>query len=105
MSGKLIGAFSGSRAKSRAAPTGDVNDPDRQNSEQNEEGTQAQDIAEDALHPDASIETEAGGARDPADIVPRDVPDLVSKEEEMVRSGRIDLGAFESEEKMDDEDD
>ena len=83
---------------------GDYNDPDLQNSEQNEEGTQAQDVAEEALHPQLGEESEPGGKPDPADLVPRDVPDLVDKEEEMLRTGRIDLDAFEGEEMMDDED-
>lgn len=81
----------------------DYNDPDLQNSEQNEQGTQAQDIAEEARHLQLGEESEPGGKANPADLVPRDVPDLVEKEEEMLRSGRIDMDAFEGEEMMDDE--
>ena len=85
-------------------PKDNFNDPDRQNSEQNEEGTQAQDVAEDALHPRSEDETEPGGEAAIADVVPRDVPDLVAKQKEMLRTGRIDMDAFEGEEGMDDED-
>jgi hypothetical protein len=85
------------------------NDPDLQNSEQNEAGTQAQDVAEDALHPspdeDDVLESSPGGNTDPGDLVPRDVPDLVDNLNHMLSSGEIDMGAFEGEELMDDEDD
>ena len=84
------------------------NDPDIQNSEQNEDGTQAQDIAEEALSFDAEeddvLESSAAPQTDPTDIVPRDVPDLVDNIKNMLHSGQIDMGAFEGEEGMDDED-
>lgn len=82
----------------------DINDPDAQNAEQNETGTQAQDVAEDARHAniDLAEESEHGGKTDPAQIIPDDVPDLVDKIKEMRRSGRIDMDAFEGEEDMDD---
>jgi len=85
---------------------GDFNDPDRQNSEQNEEGSQAQDVADEALHREAGtdFDSEPGPRADIADVVPRDVPDLVSIQKGMVRSGTIDMDAFTGEEKMDDED-
>lgn len=79
------------------------NDPDRQNSEQNEQGSQAQDVARDALAGEANTESEHGRAANPADVVPRDVPDLVDIEKAMLRSGQIDMGAFEGEPDMDDE--
>lgn len=79
------------------------NDPDLQNSEQNEQGSQAQDVASDALAVEADPELEPGRAANPADVVPRDVPDLVDIEKAMLRSGRIDMGAFEGEPDMDDE--
>lgn len=85
----------------------DFNDPDLENSEQNEEGTQAQDIAEDALNAtegDDALDSESGSHAAADDLVPRDVPDLVDNLKNMVRSGRIDMGAFEGEENMDDED-
>jgi len=82
----------------------DFNDPDTQNSEQNEDGTQAQDVAQDALarSGDPSEDSEPGGKGNPADLVPRDVPDLVDKMKDMKRSGKIDMDAYAGEEKMDD---
>ncbi len=87
-------------------PKTDYNDPDAQNSEQDEQGSQAQDVANDALRrgTDLSEESERGGRSNPAQIIPDDTPDLVEKMNEMDRSGRIDMDAFEGEEMMDDED-
>ncbi len=82
----------------------DFNDPDRQNAEQNEEGTQAQDVARDALRGEFSEESEPGGGTDGIDSVPRDMPDLVSRERAMLRSGKIDMDAYAGEERMDGED-
>ena len=86
--------------------TADFNDPDRENSEQDETGRQAQDLADEALAGDelAVPESEKGSPDNPADLVPRDVPDLVDNLNGMLSSGRIDMGAFEGEENMDDED-
>jgi hypothetical protein len=98
------------KAKSDAAPKLDnyVIDPD-QNSEQDETGTQAQDVAHDALENPASlrgegVETEHGGTTNPAQITPDDVEDVVDKMNAMNRSGRIDMGAFDGEDNLDDED-
>ncbi len=92
----------------KPAPPADINDPDRQNAEQDESGTQAQDVAQEALeHPTATREegeTERGGHSDPTQLIPDDTPDLVERMKDMDRSGRIDMGAFEGEENMDDED-
>ena len=87
----------------------DVTDPDRENSEQDETGTQAQDVAQDALDHPAAIrgeegETEHGGRPNPAQITPDDVEDVVDKMNAMNRSGRIDMGAFDGEDNLDDED-
>ncbi len=84
----------------------DYNDPDAQNSEQDEQGSQAQDVATDALTrgTDLSEDSERGGHPNPAQIIPDDTPDLVEKMNEMNSSGRIDMDAFEGEEMMDDED-
>jgi hypothetical protein len=86
----------------------DFNDPDLQNSEQSEQGTQAQDVADDALNPlpddEDVFESSPDSAEDAGDIVPRDVPDLVDNLDHMLRSGQIDMGAFEGEDLMDDED-
>ena len=95
--------------------TGEAKQPDPQsagpddNAEQDEAGTQAQDVAADALGKNAqgreSVESEHGGKRDPAEIIPQDMQDLVDHMKDMERSGRIDMDAFEGEpESMDDED-
>ncbi|MBO9576321.1 MAG: hypothetical protein J7494_11325 [Sphingobium sp.] len=92
----------------KPVPAGDINDPDRDNAEQNETGTQAQDVAEDALENPADArgdaETEHGGRTNPAQIIPDDAQDLVDHMKDMNRSGRIDMGAFDGEDNMDDED-
>ncbi len=90
--------------QTREKTRNDSYDPDRENSEQDETGTQAQDVAEDARR-DAEerlSESDPAPADDPADLVPRDVPDLVEKQKDMARSGRIDMDAFRGEPKMDD---
>ena len=76
------------------------------NAEQDEAGTQAQDVAEDARRQPyrGDVETEKGGKPDPAQIIPDDAQDLVDHMTDMERSGRIDMGAFDGEESMDDED-
>jgi hypothetical protein len=95
---------------SEKQPPVTINDPDRDNSEQNEADSQAQDLADEALHPAEvtgrmSAESEPGFEQDPADLVPRDVPDLVDTMNDMVQSGRIDMDAYVGEPRMDDEDD
>ena len=82
------------------------NDPDAENSEQTEKGTQAQDLGEEALTGDLEPgeDSEHGGTPNPAQIIPDDVPDLVDKMNEMLRSGRIDSDSFEGEDEMDDKD-
>ena len=92
----------------KRTPPLDINDPDSDNSEQNEQGTQAQDVASDALanpyRGDDPLESEHGGRDDPARVMPIDAPDLVDRMKDMDRSGRIDMGAYEGEDNMDDED-
>lgn len=84
--------------------------PDREledNSEQAEAGTQAQDVADEALTRaiDLSEDSERGGRPNPAQIIPDDTEDLVEKMEAMNRSGRIDMDAYAGEPQMDDEED
>src|SRR3990167_11057249 len=57
----------------------DFNAPDAENSEQADEGSQAQTVAEDAelAQTDLSEDSERGGHDDPAQLIPNDVPDLV----------------------------
>ncbi|HWJ68651.1 MAG TPA: hypothetical protein VNS79_01165 [Sphingobium sp.] len=95
--------------KSASPPETDINDPDVQNAEQDDEGAQAQDVAEDALRQpwrrrEGSGESSHGGKTNPAQIIPDDAQDLVDHMTDMDRSGRIDMGAFDGEEDMDDED-
>ncbi len=72
------------------------------NREQQDDG-QAQDVAEDALHPGEGLGESRHGPGDRTQIIPDDTPDLVDKMNEMVRSGRIDNGAFAGEPQHDDE--
>ena len=76
------------------------------NSEQDDDD-QAQDVAEDALALDDDLaeDSEHGGRPNPAQIIPDDVPDLVDRMDEMLRSGIIDNSAFEGEPMHDDEED
>ena len=50
-------------------------------------------------------ESEHARRSNPADVIPDDVPDVVDRMEEMVRSGHIDNDAFEGEPVHDDEED
>ena len=80
--------------------------PENDNSEQSDEG-QAQDVADDAMHrrTGPSEDSEKGGHSNRAQIIPDDVPDLVDRMDEMLRSGVIDNGAFAGEPMHDDEED
>jgi hypothetical protein len=87
----------------------DINDPDAQNAEQDDESSQAQEVAEEAREGgyrrrEGDGETEHGGKTNPAQIIPDDAQDLVDIMEHMDSSGEIDMDAFEGEEPMDDED-
>lgn len=76
-----------------------------ENSEQRDEGSQAQDVTADARtrSTDPAEDSERGGKPNPAQIIPDDTPDLVERMEEMNRSGHIDNDAFVGEPNMDDE--
>lgn len=79
--------------------------PEAVNREQQDEG-QAQDVADDARSGAGGLsESRHGGHTNPAQILPDDVPDLVDKMNEMVRSGHIDNDAFAGEPSHDDEED
>ncbi|WP_240320869.1 hypothetical protein [Sphingomonas crusticola] len=88
-------------------PDNDPDDLDDNDNAEQREPTQAQDVAEEALHlgADPYVESEHGGATNPAGVMPLDVPDLVDTMNQMVSSGRIDNGAFAGEPMMDDEED
>jgi predicted transcriptional regulator len=98
--------MNGKSSKKDGTPTRrkDFNDPDAQNAEQVEVGTQAQKVADDervaAL--DLAEESEPGGKANPAELISRGVPNLVDKMKEMHRFGRIDMDAFAGEEDKDD---
>ena len=87
----------------------DINDPDVQNAEQDDEASQAQEVADEALkrgyrpHEGEGGSTH-GGKTNPAQIIPDDAQDLVDVMEHMDSSGEIDMDAFEGEDNMDDED-
>ncbi|MET0365204.1 MAG: hypothetical protein ABW169_11185 [Sphingobium sp.] len=76
------------------------------NSEQ-DDGDQAQDVAEDARNAaaDFSEDSERGGNPDRTEVAPADEPDLVERMNGMLRSGIIDNGAYAGEPQMDDEED
>lgn len=79
--------------------------PEALNREQWDEG-QAQDVADDALRTEVGpgvLDSRHGGATNPAQIIPDDVPDLVDKMKEMLASGRIDTDAYAGEPVHDDE--
>jgi len=88
--------------------TGGLDEPDRDNAEQDDEGAQAQEVAQEALmrgdRPRESAGSEHGGRSDPTQILPDDAQDLVDVMTDMDHSGRIDMGAYDGEEPMDDED-
>lgn len=84
----------------------DAEAPETVNSEQ-EEDAQVIDAA-DMIRSGETMPigaSEHGRRSDPADVIPDDVPDVVDRMEEMVRSGHIDTDAFEGEPVHDDEED
>jgi len=83
-------------------PQDDIED----NAEQHD-ADQAQDVAKDALGQgdDVSEDSLRPPSNDPGALIPDDVPDLVDKMNEMVRSGHIDNDAYAGEPMMDDEED
>jgi hypothetical protein len=78
--------------------------PETINREQQDPG-QAQDVADDARHPERGLGESSRAPGDRTQILPDDVPDLVETMNGMVRSGRIDNGAFAGEPQHDDEED
>ena len=73
--------------------------PETHNSEQDDEQAQAQTVAEQAQalrKGDPTSSTKVGGG---------DVQDLVDHMRDMESSGRIDMGAYDGEENMDDNED
>ena len=79
--------------------------PETHNDEQEDESSQAQVVADNALHPDDGSPTEStkhkGGAYEDDDST----QDLVDHMRDMESSGRIDMGAYQGEPNMDDDED
>lgn len=69
----------------------------RRNQEQDDEGTQAQDVASDAIRKEQAYKSLVSDADEAEE------PDLVKKQRDMVRTGKIDMGAYAGEKPMDDE--
>ena len=83
--------------------------PETFHGEQEDEGAQAQTVADDAIRgladEQASVESEHGGSTNPAQIEPDDAQDVVDHMNQMERSGRIDMDAYRGERSDDDEPD
>lgn len=79
--------------------------PEAYNAEQDDEGAQAQTVAEDARNRAAFFEGESGhgGKTNPAQLEADDEQDVVDHMEQMERSGQIDMGAYRGERNDDDE--
>ena len=75
--------------------------PEAHNTEQDDEGSQAQTVAEEALRGggEALSDSEKVRGGDPGD----GTPDLVDHMNQMASSGHIDMGAFRGERSDDDE--
>ena len=75
--------------------------PEAHNSEQDDEGAQAQTVADEALRArgESVSDSEKVPGGDPGD----GVPDLVDHMNQMASSGRIDMSAFRGERSDDDE--
>jgi len=69
--------------------------------EQEDEDTQAQTVADDALA-NTGEDGLGDSEKDTGGIEDFDAPDLVDRMKQMDSSGRIDMGAFDGEETMDD---
>ncbi len=87
-----------------ARPGKDDDTSEAINREQQDEG-QAQDVADDALHPGRGLGESSRAPGDRTQILPDDVPDLVDTMTAMVTSGVIDNGAYAGEPQHDDEED
>jgi len=78
--------------------------PETFNDEQDDEQSQAQEIAEDALSEDDDSPTES--TKPPKGAFDEDsTQDLVDHMRDMESSGRIDMGAFQGEDNHDDNED
>ena len=78
--------------------------PESHNNEQ-DDGPQAQDVADDARNPGPSLQDSDKSPGDPTEFDPNEPQDLVDHMRDMVNSGIIDNSAFEGEPMHDDEED
>lgn len=93
-------------ASTKASDATTEETPEAYNAEQDDEGAQAQTVADDAQNKSAFFEggeSEHGGKTNPAQIDADDEQDVVDHMEQMERSGRIDMGAYRGERNDDDE--
>lgn len=76
--------------------------PETVNDEQEEEDTQAQTVADEALDRSTAVQglDDTEKVSDP--LNPSDTPDLVDHMKQMDTSGTIDMSAYDGEETMDD---
>lgn len=82
------------------------NDPEIENAEQDEELEQTHSVAEDALRGEARAPSPLDSLKVHGGIDESDAEqDLIDKMRDMERSGRIDMGAFEGEPNLDDDED
>ena len=81
--------------------------PETHNDEQDEHGSQAQEIAEEAraLTPGTESPLESTKGKSKSDLNEDSTQDIVDHMKDMEQSGRIDMDAFRGEPNMDDEDD
>jgi hypothetical protein len=76
--------------------------PETHNSEQDDEDSQAQDVAEDAQNEDRHSPLDSKKVN--AHLNESSAQDTIDEMRDMEQSGRIDMGAYRGEPNMDDED-
>jgi hypothetical protein len=87
--------------------TPEIDFPPADNSEQDDEPSQAHTVSEDALDRTTAMfgseDSDKPSDTDAGAVNPDDTPDLIDTMEQMTSSGRIDYGAFRGERSDDDE--
>ena len=80
--------------------------PELHNSEQDDEGEQAQTVADEALRGAARDSSPLDSVKpdDEGEVLDDSSQDLIDKMRDMEQSGRIDMGAYRGEPNLDDED-
>ena len=94
------------RAGSDGEQQGDLA-PELYNDEQEDQSTQAQDVASDALAGDARRPSPLDSVKDdnPSELMDDSTQDLVDHMRDMEQSGRIDMSAYRGEPNHDDNED